>query len=923
MNGQANRFDGRDLAALLALAALAPLLLWRLAVAGQILQGPDAFAYFYPLYEYSADRLLEGQLPLWNPYLFLGAPFLANPQAGVFYPVHRLLASLPAPSLVSATLVLHYALAAAGMYLLVRLGLGRGRWAAIAAAAVYAMSGLLGAQVEHVNQVEALAWLPVQVLLLELGAVREGVPARRRRPLALAAAAITALQLFIGHTQAVYIAHATLLIYGALRPIWAVEDRSTLVRAWGRSLAFVAAMTVIGVGVAAVQLLPTLELIGLSVRSGGLDYRQAASFSFGPREWLLGLLPHYGEEAPYSEYVAYIGVIGLALAALGAARVGRPGRWMLALVAVGGFLALGGYNPIYYLLFRVVPGIDLFRAPARWLVVALLGASLLVAEGVDAAGGTLPRPKASRRVLMALLGLMGGVGLLWAAAVPRPEAVTVLGWGAAAAASALTFYLARPAWRPPLLVLMLLGELAVASSVLPFNQTTAAQVYESERRTTQVLYVEGGLGRYLSVTDPTFDSGDMNDVLAALGEGLSAEGRYGLLVGAKWQEVLARNLALHWRLHAVDGYDGGVLPTADYIDFQELLLGTGKAAADGRLSEALETVPQERLLALAGVEYLLTDRLQDLWLEGIYYDLSAGVALRGGAETVVVDLPPFVGDAMGLVVDEGGDTEAADGPAGEIVLDDSVVVSVWRREGRLWALGPDGLERAFAPVPDRDGFQHASVTVAGEARHFARLAVAPLDAGEAVLRAVSLVNSRTGTGAVVELNPLLTTLNLGDVRLQRFEATLPRAYFAACVTYSADREAALARLAQSDFDPREELVVVGEGSSACPQPGWQPVAVVEYLPERVVLEVDAPFDGFVVLLDSHYPGWEASVDGRAADVERANWFFRAVPVSAGAHQVEMVYRPPMLRLGGVVSLASTVTLALGLLVSVRAARKGD
>lgn len=903
------------------LAALAPLLLWRLAFAGQILQGPDAFAYFYPLLEYAADRLLAGDLPLWNPYLFMGAPFLANPQAGVFYPLHWLLAWLPAPSLVSATLMLHYALAAVGMYLLVRIGLGRGRWSAIAGALVYAMSGLLGSQAEHINQVEALAWLPLQVLLLEVGAVREGVPAARRILAALAGASISALQILIGHTQAVYICHVALLAYGAVRPAMVGADRRSVVRNWGRVLLFVAAASLIGVAVAAVQLLPTLELAGLSVRSGGLDYRQAASFSFGPRAWLLGLLPHYGGEEPFSEYVAYIGVVGLALAAIGAARAGRPDRWLLVLAALGWFLALGAYNPVYYLLFRVVPGLALFRAPARWLVIALLGASLLAAEGVEAAGGDLPRPRPCRRRLAALLGVAASGGLLWGVAEPKPELVTALGWGVAAAGSASVLALRRPAWRPPMLVLLLLAELAWASVGLPFNQTTAAQVYDAERRTAQVLKAEGGLGRFLAVTDPTFDSGDMNELAAALGDGLTGAGRYGLLVGAKWQEVLARNLALHWRVFAVDGYDGGVLPTADFIAFQELLLGEGEAAPDGRLSEALTAVPDERLLALAGVEYLITDRLQDLWIDGVYFDFGHAIRLPAGPASVALELPPFAADAVAIVVSDPNDPGGADGPVTEIRLDDSTVIMIQRQEGRLRTIGPDGLGKAMIPVNGRGEMWQGSVAVADTARHFTRMSVTPLDAGDSALQAVSLVNSRGGAGAAVGLEPHFATLNLGDVRLQRFEATLPRAYFSACVTYAEDKQGALERLAQEDFDPRKELVLVGRESGACPQPGWQPVSIAEYRPERVALAVDAPSDGYVVLLDTYYPGWEAEIDGEATEIERGNWFFRAVPVGAGHHEIAMAYRPRWLRTGAVASLTATAGLALAVVATAAGVRR--
>src|SRR5574341_1619095 len=56
------------------------LFFWKLAFTNLILARGDTFLYFYPYWDYRARILLSGHLPLWNPYLFMGAPFLANSQ---------------------------------------------------------------------------------------------------------------------------------------------------------------------------------------------------------------------------------------------------------------------------------------------------------------------------------------------------------------------------------------------------------------------------------------------------------------------------------------------------------------------------------------------------------------------------------------------------------------------------------------------------------------------------------------------------------------------------------------------------------------------------------------------------------------------------------------------------------------------------
>ena len=74
-----------------------------------------------------------------------------------------------------------------------------------------------------------------------------------------------------------------------------------------------------------------------------------------------------------------------------------------------------------------------------------------------------------------------------------------------------------------------------------------------------------------------------------------------------------------------------------------------------------------------------------------------------------------------------------------------------------------------------------------------------------------------------------------------------------------------------------------------PDPGA--ARIVEYESARVVCEVDARTSGYLVLLDSYYPGWRAYLEGKEAEILRANYAFRAVRVPEGKHRVEFVYRP--------------------------------
>jgi hypothetical protein len=383
--GMKGRRCVRDWGAVCGLLGLTTLFFWKIALTNRILAGLDVFTYFYPYKAYAAQAIRHGSLPLWNPYLFMGVPFLANIQAATFYPLNLPLYWLPVPKMVSYSIVLHVFLGGVFTYLLARRALRFGPWGAFVAATVFALGGFLGAQVEHVNQLTVLVWLPLVMWLFYLSYVG------RRLRYVLLTTLLIGVQLLGGHAQSSYIILVALGCYALYLPL---AERKGAIRTSvlspvavtrvARGLGLFAVVVIVGGGLAAFQLLPTYELSSLSIRGTGLSYRQAASFSLHPGILPSSLLPSFGE-TPFSEYVAYTGIIPLLLALLGIWRRGRKQQapFFIALSALGLVLALGIYNPLYYVLYRLVPGFSLFRVPARWLYLYALGMAVLAGLGVE------------------------------------------------------------------------------------------------------------------------------------------------------------------------------------------------------------------------------------------------------------------------------------------------------------------------------------------------------------------------------------------------------------------------------------------------------------------------------------------------------------------------------------------------------------
>ena len=129
-----------------------------------------------------------------------------------------------------------------------------------------------------------------------------------------------------------------------------------------------------------------------------------------------------------------------------------------------------------------------------------------------------------------------------------------------------------------------------------------------------------------------------------------------LVVALKAQEIVAPNLALLRRIPSVDGFDGGVLPLRRYLDMLTLFIPPDELVPDGRLREQVKRMPDSELLGLLNVQYVITDKVRDLWFEDVYYDRQIGARL-GETELgeTVVEVPyPFEAthvDVIGYVDD--------------------------------------------------------------------------------------------------------------------------------------------------------------------------------------------------------------------------------------------------------------------------------
>ena len=640
----------------LLLAAITAVLCWRLLSGQFVVTGYDTFTYFYPYRAYAGEIVRSGQLPHWNPYLFYGVPFLANIQTAVFYPLNALFYLLAPTIALNWSVILHLFLASFFAYLWLHRSLAVSRPAATVGGALFGFGGFVGAQVGHLNQLNAVVWLPLALLTFHRAVSRSS------GRWTVATGVVLAIQLLAGHSQESYMTVVTVVAYGAwlglsgrgrpwprvarLLGRWPVSHARRLA-ATGTVLLALAGSVTLAAALASVQLFPTSELTGRSARGGGLAFGEAISFSLPPPELLVGLLPTYGLTGPTSaEYIGYVGVVGLLLAGIGLLlRFGEGAtRFWGAVALTALLLALGKYTPVYGLLYPYLPGLDLFRVPARWLMVWSLALAALASLGLDWLWGAAQEGRGPVLTRLAVLAAVAAAVALTLLPLQQLGSVTIpntLVWrwallaGLALALAAATMALTANGsdlGRRRVLVILLgavaVGELVVAGRGLEYSRPNPAEVYTGDRPVLQHLRALPGPQRILSIASTAYEPYDTHVLLAPYQDRLPAAELQSILVHTKYQDILTPQRAARPTVSPrLTATDGGVLPLRRYADFKALALPDEPLAPDGLLRDQVDEIPSQRLLQVLGVTAIVTDRLADLDVNTVPFNVGQVVEL--------------------------------------------------------------------------------------------------------------------------------------------------------------------------------------------------------------------------------------------------------------------------------------------------------
>lgn len=519
----------------------------------------DLALHFLWWREFGFAELAKGNVALWNPHIFAGAPFFGGMQSALLYPPNWLFLALPLPLAINWSIALNVWLLGAFMYLWAwRRGLHPFAAFVSAALLMFCAPYFLHVPAGHLTNLSAIPWIPLLFLAIE-----EWLASRRLIWCLIGMLAV-ALQILSGQPQYVYF---TGLVAGGYALLRLAERRNDRGAAAAGLLSFYAGAALL----AAVQLLASLQAVAETVRSQPLPFRFAASFNFPPENLITLLAPgFFGDVAnhPYWgrwylwEACGFIGVIGLALAVYGmtSARMAGKGA-LLATAGMTVLLALGDSTPLFRVLFDWVPLFDRFRGAGKFIFMTALVLVLFAGYGLD-------RILRSRTVPMRAIWAGAAISVALCAAA---MAIRRADWSGVTAAVTATGQGYADGQRFPA------SQAFAALGLLLAGLTLAAAVCLAfwTRRERHAVFLLGALAigevfAFARMQRTTFDSTQI--VVPQLREFLAAHpGDYRIL------NLWIPNTAMSMRAFDAWGYDPGV--TRRYAEFIEWSAGGDPAMA--------------------------------------------------------------------------------------------------------------------------------------------------------------------------------------------------------------------------------------------------------------------------------------------------------------------------------------------------------
>jgi hypothetical protein len=884
-SGVGQSLSSRDVAVATLLAACIVALFWKVCFTHAMFFYRDVFNYTYPSARLMHELCRQGHLPYWNPYVNYGQELLANPNFLFFYPSTLAVVLLPVDFAYTMHYVLHFILGAIGVYWLGRRW-SQSRAGALTGALFFVLSGPVLSLGSFYNHVACAAWIPWALLLTDVA-----LRSRSSRPWLLLSC-VYALQFFGGEPFTLL---ATVSLCGAYGVHWLLQSPPPRRSACARVVLGFVVAGCLALGLSAVLLLPSSQLLRNSVRGAhGMSFSEASFWSFHPLSLLEILLPNfYGSSlqnptawteavgtpnTPYFPSV-FLGFVPLFLGLVGWAW-GRDRRRNFVAGACILFLLLsmGRFTPLFTLAYWLAPPLRLVRFPVKLLVFFVLLVALLAGWGVDALRAY--EQITTQRRLRVLLPC----GCILATAI----AVSMAAWlapGLISAAAARAFVQAKSLFPDP-------------SHPLTSQDVAAASGYFLEMVR---LHVPGLAGFSLAAIA----------WLVAMGRGKGWAGlALPVVVGVGVLELVLTNYSVNptvskffyaYRPPVLDQVEHGSGPYR-FAYIQRDPFYPSEASSVGNFIN-LDSIPQAAglsMLAQSGLSSRLT--------------LSHGSMLAkvDAVQNIDLDksLPTSFVEFWVFLLRQSQDLAHHDCLLGrsnvKYLIRAHLPSAAVNEVGTVFNGSPQPSvlyeTRCYAP---RTYLARNALHSSSPFETLSRLSDPGFDPEEYVY----INPEHSGQPEVARASRPLLLGRLAPARQGDQFPSRPTGKTTAGPRNN--RSTALAPLGErvtAEGGRVRGLPVDFRSQAATPTVGR--VWIVDYQAGEVTLGAELASPGYVVLLDRYDPNWHAMIDNQEIPILRANHIFRAVKADTGNHVIRFYYQQRGLRAGAALSACSILLLAV-------------
>lgn len=855
--------------------------------------------------------LSNGRLPLWTPLLQAGMPLFAEGRTAVLYPLNLIVHILLPPHIaISYVTLFNLSWISVGMYLFCR-ATGLRISSALLAGLALGTSGAITARVSHLDVLTPIAWLPWLVFFqVKYWRARSG-SGQTYHWYALGCLSI-GLQFLAGSPAVVALNLIVFIVLGLFAHVlWIPKTfQYNLFQAWLKFLPtslFVTGSTVIcGLGIGAAQLIPTAELLGWSLRGQELGKLFFTSYSLELSALSQFLAPFGFLGTPSAENMEFWGYFGvfpfmLVFVALILRRNFRV--WFFVLFAMVALtLALGGSTPLYDWLYYV-PLFNRFRAPARFLFLVLFAGAFLAATGFDELQNRLQdKPQISYRITIPIIVAVTAGAMMLGYQVPLESWMEWWQWLPMGLGLLGIAFLAMVIMRSPsrrLAQTLVIGVtcLDLVMFTAPFLSTLARTSPPSELtqvpRTVLAMDQREPLARSWVLKFPSVTQAA---VRATMWSGLPMTyGRAGIIRG-----YMPFSLALRRNEEYIQQMSR---PMRNLMNIRYYLLPLEIAPPETESpwdeSQPEDGLTLELLQSRPVISPTRASRVRVVSYTDQTIDLADGFLVGEVEVTLETGEPRLFSLRLGI---ETADW-AHEGLSQIAAVKHSRPQEMLSFPAYLRSVGHNFQGKKYIAYFDVAPPSMPALVTAIGARSF-------LPGAGLTIEHIDLIDDVAGKilslSTLLKRNDLALAFRSHTAAMWENRDALPRAFIVHRAEIVNDDQA-LERLKTPCFlydqlvllsDVPTSALIQTEASRGDDQGHLGDQAtVVEYKPDRVVVNVETESEGYLVLTDSWYPGWIAWVDGQETPIHRADYIFRAVRLEPGEHLIKFEYRPWSFTLG--------------------------